>query len=162
LPQKKGFVEVVKVLLADPTVNPAADDNYAIRWASSNGYLDVVKILLNDPRVDPSACNNFALRMASSNGYLDVVKILLADPRVDPSACDSSAIRLASANGLALRGELGSGEHTKVVELLKAHQQSKQEQTKSKTKTIEINLESVKNITYKTKEKKQMMFITYK
>ena len=165
-------------------IDPSLKNNEAIRLAAGNGRLEVVKILLKDPRVDPSDNNNHAIRYASANGlalqgglgsaeHVEVVKVLLADrqagracandSRVDPTACNNSAIGYASANGLALRGELGSGEHTKVVELLKAHQKSKQEQIKSKTKKIiEIDLESVKNITYKTKDNKQMMVITYK
>ncbi len=42
----------------DPRVDPSADDNGAICWASERGHVEVVKLLLNDPRVDPSAYNN--------------------------------------------------------------------------------------------------------
>jgi hypothetical protein len=46
-----GHLAVVERLLADPRVDPSADDNYAIREASSNGHLSVVERLLADPRV---------------------------------------------------------------------------------------------------------------
>jgi ankyrin repeat protein len=62
-----GYVEVVKLLLNEPRVDPSADDNCAIRLASKNGHFEVVKLLLNDPRGDPSAYNNYANRLATKN-----------------------------------------------------------------------------------------------
>ncbi len=94
-----GDVQKVKLLLINPEVNPAADNNYAIRWASQNGHLEVVKILLNDKRVDPAAINNWAIQMASINGHIEVVRLLLSDPRVDPAAVNNGAIRWASYHG---------------------------------------------------------------
>ena len=43
---QKDKIEVVKLLLQDKRVDPSAEDNYAIRWASANGYTEVVKLLL--------------------------------------------------------------------------------------------------------------------
>ena len=74
--------DVVQLLLQDPRVDPAADNNYAIRWASTNGH----------PRVDPSAENNLAIRLASRQGDFDVIQLLLQDPRVHPSAADNHAM----------------------------------------------------------------------
>ena len=45
-------------LLLNAGVDPSADDNWAIRYASENGHIAVVERLLMDPRVDPSADNN--------------------------------------------------------------------------------------------------------
>lgn len=73
--------EAIGRLLADPRVNPTADDNHAIRRASESGYTDVVKRLLADRRVNPTDRNNYAIRMAAENGHVDVVKLLLVDPR---------------------------------------------------------------------------------
>ena len=56
----KGHFAVVELLLSDPEVNPAADNNYAIRMASENGHRDVVELLLVDERVDPAADDNYA------------------------------------------------------------------------------------------------------
>ena len=50
-------VELVKQMLKCG-VNPAAQDNYAIRWAAGRGHTDVVKLLLGDPRVDAGAVDN--------------------------------------------------------------------------------------------------------
>ena len=105
---EKGDIEIVELLLADPRVDPSANDNYAIELASQKGHDKVVELLLVDPRVDPSAYDNYAIRMASQNGHDKVVELLLADPRVDPSADNNYAIQLASQKG-----------HDKVVELLK-------------------------------------------
>ena len=49
---KNGDVKNVKLLLADPRVDPSDDDNFAIRLASNYGQTEVVKLLLADPRVD--------------------------------------------------------------------------------------------------------------
>ena len=48
----------MSLLLADPRVDPSADDNYTIRWASNNGHDKVVSLLLADTRVDPSTRDN--------------------------------------------------------------------------------------------------------
>ena len=50
----KGDIELVKLLLSDPRVDPSADNNFAIKKAAENGHYKIVKLLLNDPRVDPS------------------------------------------------------------------------------------------------------------
>ena len=78
---ENGHIDVVRLLLADGRVNPAASDNYAIRLASENGRTDVVRLLLADGRVDPAAKDNYAIREASCYGHVDVVRLLLADVR---------------------------------------------------------------------------------
>ena len=82
---ENGHGDVVRILLADPRVEPSAIDNQAIRCASWFGYSEVVKLLLADPRVDPTVWDNAAISMASYRGHLEVVKMLLADPRVGVS-----------------------------------------------------------------------------
>jgi len=100
-------VELIQLFLT--LTDPSAEDNYAIRIASTYGQTEVVKVLLADVRVDPSAEDNYAIRIPSGSGQTDVVKVLLADPRVDPSARINEAIRMASAHG-----------HTEVVNMLLA------------------------------------------
>jgi len=104
---KNDNAVVVKKMIDNGIVDPSADDNYAIRYASYTGYLGVVKVLLRDSRVDPSANDNYAIQYASEYGYTEVVKVLLQDSRVDPSADDNYAIQYASANG-----------HLEIVKLL--------------------------------------------
>ena len=68
-------VKVVKELLeykppkGSNYIDPSAEYNYAIRWASENGHFEIVKLLLEfEPPegsklnyVDPSTKNNYAL-----------------------------------------------------------------------------------------------------
>lgn len=78
-------LEKVKLFLsrgADPRVNPAANDNIAIRVASTWGKTNVVKVLLEDPRVDPAAKNNDAIESARRSGRVETVRLLLTVPRV--------------------------------------------------------------------------------
>ena len=80
----RGNVIEVDHMIQSGLVNPAAQDNYAIRMASASRHLDVVNRLLQDVRVDPTSDNNWALRIAYFNNDLDIVNRLLEDPRVDP------------------------------------------------------------------------------
>jgi hypothetical protein len=57
-----GRVEVVKMLMYHPKVDPCANNNFAIRCASNNGRSEVVKLLLQHPNVDPSALDNEAIQ----------------------------------------------------------------------------------------------------
>src|SRR6056297_833985 len=83
-------VETVKLLVEDKSVDPSANCDQPIRWASEKGHLEIVKVLLNDEteglrelrsqwRVDPSNNNNAAIRWASEKGHLEVVEFLLKD-----------------------------------------------------------------------------------
>jgi len=47
-----GNVEVVKLLLACPRVNPAAKDNYALKVSIQNGHKEVIQLLLKSEKVD--------------------------------------------------------------------------------------------------------------
>ncbi|KAI9328873.1 ankyrin repeat-containing domain protein [Obelidium mucronatum] len=49
---KNGHADAVAALLADPRVDPAAEDSRALRIAARNGHSAVVRVLLNDERVD--------------------------------------------------------------------------------------------------------------
>ena len=63
------FVEVrqvEKLLLADPRVNPSAEQDYAVQQACANGYVEVIKLLLADSRMNPSAHHRYAFRYAST------------------------------------------------------------------------------------------------
>src|SRR3989304_5945772 len=65
---KYDQIEVVKLLLQDPKVDPSDQNNYAIRLASRKGHVEVVKLLLQDSRVNPSDHNNEAIGRASNRG----------------------------------------------------------------------------------------------
>ena len=106
---KTGCINRVKLLLTNPEVDPAANNNEAIQWASGYGHVDTVRLLLADSRIDPADDNNLAIRWASAYGQLEVVRLLLTDKRVDPADYNNFAIRRASHNG-----------HLEVVKILLA------------------------------------------
>src|SRR5207248_4502456 len=45
---KNGDLAVVRELLSDPRVDPAAHDDYAICMAAQNGHTEIVELLLAD------------------------------------------------------------------------------------------------------------------
>eukprot|EP00586_Coscinodiscus_wailesii_P006563 CAMPEP_0172491782 /NCGR_PEP_ID=MMETSP1066-20121228/22646_1 /TAXON_ID=671091 /ORGANISM="Coscinodiscus wailesii, Strain CCMP2513" /LENGTH=180 /DNA_ID=CAMNT_0013260991 /DNA_START=238 /DNA_END=780 /DNA_ORIENTATION=+ len=94
-----GLHRVRQLLSDDSRVDPAANNNRLIIWASARGHLDFVSLLLKDLRVDPSSQSNEAICWACRNGHLDVVQLLLKDSRVDPSDNDNYAIRWSSSKG---------------------------------------------------------------
>lgn len=108
-----GWIEVVKLLLADPS----AFDNFALEGACNNGHVETVKLLLADSRVDPSAEFNIAIKSAIRKGHTEIVKLLLADPRVDLSNEYQAYI-------LSIAREIG---HTAIVNLLENYIKRKQE-----------------------------------
>jgi hypothetical protein len=58
-----GHLEIVKYLLSnDHDIDPAADDNEAIRRAVIHGHLNVVKYLISTVLIDPATEDNFAIR----------------------------------------------------------------------------------------------------
>ncbi|KAJ3389140.1 hypothetical protein HDU84_009144 [Entophlyctis sp. JEL0112] len=84
-----GHLEVLKVLVEDPRVSAAADDNEAICVAAANGCFEVVRFLLAQNSVDPGAQSQRAVREAAKNGHVGTVKLLLKDARVDPAAANT-------------------------------------------------------------------------
>ena len=48
---RRRFVEIVRALLADERVNPAALNNYALDWAVYGSCSTIVRMLLKDARV---------------------------------------------------------------------------------------------------------------
>ena len=90
----KKYIEIVKILL-DNGVNPCTDNNYIIKWASSEGNYELVKLLLEHEKIDPCIENNTLLRHAIHYGHLDIVKLLLSDTRVLTHFDKESAIEIA-------------------------------------------------------------------
>ena len=98
----KNKINKVERLLKNPRIDPAKDNQLAIRVASDLGHLEIVKMLLKDPRVDPSVMYQTALNNAAESGHLLVVRELLKDPRIDPSADDQAALFSAAESGQIL------------------------------------------------------------
>jgi ankyrin repeat protein len=78
-----NYPAIVQRLLA--YVNPAFDDNRAIKDAATMGFGDVVKVLLSDRRVDPAAEHDQALLIATQRGNLEMMRLLLAAPSTNPA-----------------------------------------------------------------------------
>ena len=90
---RRGELEMVKLLLTHPEVDPADttrdgkkykndEHQYCIRQAAKEGHADVVELLMKDKRVDPSYRTNWALAQAVANHHIDVCKLLVRDQRV--------------------------------------------------------------------------------
>ncbi len=58
----------------DARVDPAAADNYALRFAAQSGHNAAVDRLLQDERVDPAAKDNYAICVAAGKGHAAVVE----------------------------------------------------------------------------------------
>jgi len=108
-----GYTEIVRMLLdLERGVNPAANDNRALRNACYFGQLEIVCLLLDLPPergVDPAAIDNYALRTACIDGHTDIVRLLLELPleRGVHPAVRNEAFRNACYYG-----------HTEIVRLL--------------------------------------------
>jgi hypothetical protein len=81
LASQYGHIEVLKLLLNHPKVDPSANNNIgmnfislnifkAIQLASRNGHIEVVKFLLNLPKVDPSADDSIGMNFVDLITYL--------------------------------------------------------------------------------------------
>ncbi|KAI8616188.1 ankyrin repeat-containing domain protein [Chytriomyces sp. MP71] len=93
---RRGHLSVVRLLLLDfGLVDPAVEDNYALKWACNNGHVEVARLLLADARTDPAAEASLGLKGAAENGHAEVVQLLLEDGRVDATAGGNFAARYA-------------------------------------------------------------------
>ena len=80
----RGDLRYLNQMLEDnPSLNPAYQDNLALRTACKKGHLEIVERLLLDLRVDPSALNNMALNFAINRNNMGIIARLLRDTRVD-------------------------------------------------------------------------------
>lgn len=77
----RGDLEVVREMLKQG-VDPTANKNKAIGYASFAGNTEIVKLLLSDIRVNPIDNCNYALEIAVQTGKIEVVDLLLGDIRV--------------------------------------------------------------------------------
>ena len=88
---ESGHGEYVKLLLADPRVDPSListdqTKHTPLAIACKRGHENIVRILLADGRCDPGADDNIALYQACTYNRVEIVCMLLADPLVSPTA----------------------------------------------------------------------------
>jgi len=102
---ERGDVEIVKLLLAHPKVDPVCnttdgkrygsdETNYCIRRAAKAGHIEVVKLLLKDKRVNPASRGNWALAQCLAKGDLEMCQLLLTDQTVRNSIFDMNQISI--------------------------------------------------------------------
>jgi hypothetical protein len=48
---KKGYIDIVKLLMKDPRVDPSAGNNFALNWSFHEGHKEMAILLLTDKRV---------------------------------------------------------------------------------------------------------------
>lgn len=91
---KYGHVALVEWLVK-LGADPAARDNYPLRWAATNGHLEVVRLLTGLPGVKPHARLNEALHSAVHSGHATMVEFLLEQPSVDVKSIGEDLLLLA-------------------------------------------------------------------
>ena len=96
---ERGDIDVVRRLLAHKRVNPAHDNNVAIRRACQNGHVEIVRLLLGDSRINPTDYSKGAMQRACENGDVDIVRRILDDGVVNPADDNNQAIRSACQYG---------------------------------------------------------------
>ena len=94
-----GCVDVMRMLLKEPRIDPAHDGLTALREAIQNGNLRMVRLLLKDGRVDPADQNSVCLVDAVQADQPGILMHLLLDGRADPRALGSRAMGLAASLG---------------------------------------------------------------
>eukprot|EP01118_Nematostelium_gracile_P006996 TRINITY_DN2264_c0_g3_i1.p1 TRINITY_DN2264_c0_g3~~TRINITY_DN2264_c0_g3_i1.p1 ORF type:complete len:256 (-),score=42.14 TRINITY_DN2264_c0_g3_i1:11-754(-) len=73
---KKQFMDIVKRMLQDESIDPCVNDNQALKNAALIPNLEIVDLLLQHPRMDPSTVQ------FDRNLQPIVLKRLLKDPRI--------------------------------------------------------------------------------
>lgn len=103
---KKGFENIVQLLLTDARIDASEYYNQAIYSALESNCTEIILLLLKDPRSDELLYWNQILIKACHHGIIDIVRLCLAKG-IELSLYDHYAIYTASING-----------HSNIVELL--------------------------------------------
>lgn len=115
-----------------PSLNPAHEDNQALKLASQNSHLEILKLLVAEPRVDVNAENGFSLKYAAQQGILPIVEILLSSGSCTPSSKLSGA-RLARKGGFEGVAALLDPQGTTIVDASKVNADATAARNASKT-----------------------------
>ncbi|MBA2656541.1 MAG: ankyrin repeat domain-containing protein [Tatlockia sp.] len=134
---KYGRVAVVKILLADPRVNPGEYANQAIQTAIFSGFSEIVELLIKDPRVDSTKGD--LLLDAVLEGDAEIVKILLEDPKINFELMEKAENNESSFSALAKIA--AQHDNIEVLELLLSHSEvASNHQTAASSKYPQIKL----------------------
>lgn len=107
-----GQIEIVRELLKDNRIDPAARDNAAIKEACRKGYTEVIRELLKDERVDPSAEHNLSLVYAYRQNHGEILQLLLNHPKV--ALEEARLIKSTGENSLMRQHHLYNPERKKI------------------------------------------------
>ena len=107
----KGHIEIVRLLLKDPRVDPGAHHNSAICHAVYSEYPDIVRLLLTYETVDPTIQDNLVLTYAIQHGYIDIFRDLYGRQQVY-SSLNNPSILLVFLKTACSKG------HTAIFQLL--------------------------------------------
>jgi ankyrin repeat protein len=102
-------ISLVEILLKDKDIDPAYDNNSAMRIVSREGHFDIAKLLIADGRVEFTNypyCHS-VLEALSFKGHFNIVELLLNETDTNPSDYNNIALTNAANYG-----------HLKIVQLL--------------------------------------------
>lgn len=88
--------EVIRPLLAHPTIDASVRKNYCLSMAVSMREIELVKLFLSkvsDPNVH--CWDKPLVALAVDNGHREVLQLLLLDSKINTSVKNNKAIRLA-------------------------------------------------------------------
>lgn len=91
---KRGYVEIVRLLLGDPRVDPAHDMNAAIFEAVGQNHWGVARLLLTDQRVRDDWTGGLLMEVVRA-GRPDIVRLLLAIENFDVYTEGEDAFQVA-------------------------------------------------------------------
>ncbi|KAJ3102339.1 hypothetical protein HDU97_000620 [Phlyctochytrium planicorne] len=72
-----GKLQVVRILLSCPHVDPSTSNHKALRWSCDTGFPEIVHELLSTGRTDPTACKGESLMSACMKGNAEIVSYLV-------------------------------------------------------------------------------------
>ena len=80
-----SYIDIIKLLLSDPRVDPRAEDSEAFRRTIETFNFEAFELFIKDGRADFSSCENYAISTASFNVQTKFVDILWNIPSVKKS-----------------------------------------------------------------------------
>lgn len=91
-----GDIVTVKRLIASQRVDPAAEDNIALKLACSQGKNEIAQLLMMFKDVDPAVEDKVCLTIAVQSGNLDLIEMLLENIRPKVISADAKTPILVS------------------------------------------------------------------
>ena len=104
---KKGYANIVEILLRNPNINPNAKEGLPLIAASRNGHIEVLPLLLNHPKFKHKY-TNLAIDKAISAHKMDIIELLVNGSGIRLSGSQKQRILIAAAkhNDLELAKKL--------------------------------------------------------